>query len=94
MDELELALEEIATAPDAEQIRIYDISTPEMPIKCWVERSRARNKQVRRTPIYREICERGKRVGLEQMSEEIVVEKYGTSFEAVLRVGGSRRRGE
>ena len=65
----ELKEREIETEADAEQLRVYDLTKPGMPIKYIVTWSKLSNEQVVTVPQYYEVVEDGKVIGYQRWGD-------------------------
>ena len=90
----EILRQEISEQDDAEQVRVYDLTLPGMPIKCVIERSTKLDRQLTRNKRYYELKDGKETVGYQAWDDEIVIEDYGKAPIKETVIVETRQRGE
>ena len=83
----ELKEREIETEANAEQLRVYDLTRPGMPIKYIVTRSKLSNEQVVTVPQYNEVVEDGKVIGYQGWGDTKAITDYKEIVQDLIILG-------
>jgi len=87
----ELKEREIETEANAEQLRVYDLTKPGMPIKYLITRSKSMNEQVVTVPQYYEVVEDGKVIGYQRWGDTKTITEYKEVAQELVILGQRER---
>jgi len=87
----ELKEREIETEADSEQLRVYDLTKPGMPIKYLITRSKSMNEQVVTVPQYYEVVEDGKVIGYQRWGDTKTITEYKEVAQELVILGQRER---
>ena len=87
----ELREREVEAEIDSEQLRVYDLTKPGMPIKYLITRSKSMNEQVVTVPQYHEVVEDGKVIGYQRWGDTKTITDCGEVNQELVILGQRER---